>query len=73
MITVNANFIRAQDLRVGEARALRVTGIGPADTLVYLDASDQVSRIRQGHTESNVVPWGVEQVLRDVLDPHATE
>lgn len=72
-MTLNAVFIAPQDLRSGEARALLVSGLGESDTLVFLDASDQVSRVRQGATESRVVPWPVEQVLRDVLDPHAIE
>jgi len=71
--SVSAMFISPRDLRSGEARALLVSGLGAADTLVFLDASDQVSRVRQGATESRVVPWPVEQVLRDVLDPHAIE
>lgn len=68
--TVTALFIRPQDLRSGEARALRVSGLGPEDTLVFLDTNDQVKRVRQGGSESSVVPWSVEQVLRDLLDPH---
>lgn len=72
-VTLNATFIAPQDLRSGEARVLRVSGLGASDTLVFLDASDQVSRVRQGAAETKVVPWAVEQILRDVLDPHVME
>lgn len=70
-MSINAAFILPPDLRKGEARALRVTGLSPEDTIVFLDTADQVSRIRRGSLETQVVPWPVEQVLRDLLDPHA--
>lgn len=73
MTAIKASFEPPQGLRFGEARVLRVSGLGPSDTLVFLDASDQVSRVRQGVNETKVVPWTVEQILRDVLDPHVTE
>lgn len=73
VMTINATFIRPRDLRAGEARALRVSGLSPEDTLVFLNAADQVSRVQRGTEETQVVSWPLEQVLRDVLDPHATE
>lgn len=72
---VKAQFLKTAswDLRVGEARVLRVVGLGDGDTFVYLDDRDNVSRVQQGFEESRVVPWNVQQVLNDVLDPHGVE
>lgn len=67
-------FANAADLRAGDARALRITGIGTDDeddtVVVVLDADDNVRRLHQGGEETTVVPWNVQQVLFDLLDPH---
>lgn len=70
MSTVSVIPVTPIELRSGEARALRLVGLAPQETIVFLDAKDEVSRVREGGRETVHPSWAVQQVLRDVLDPH---
>ncbi len=69
------HFDNPADLRAGDARAVRITGIGgigreeDETVIVFLDKDDNVSRVCQGQEETRIVSWQVRQVLLDLLDP----
>lgn len=70
-VTANAQFIHPLESQEGDARALKITGLKGGDALVFLDASDGVRRVVHEGRETPHAPWPVQQVLIDLLDPHA--
>lgn len=50
---------------------MKITGLKGGDALVFLDASDGVRRVVHEGRETPHAPWPVQQVLIDLLDPHA--
>ncbi len=58
-------------IQAGEARVLRLSGLDGGDALVYLDARDNVSRVEVGTAELSHIPWDMQQLINDAVDPHA--
>lgn len=52
------------ELRVGEARVLRVSGLRSGrSALVFVDSVERVSRVRIGAQELFHIPWEVQQAM----------